>query len=46
MRFRFGHVANELLRRVLENKPEYLRMEDIEQAVGRTLNRLAVMRFA
>jgi hypothetical protein len=34
------HVANLLLRRVLENKPEHLRMEDIEQAVGWTLDQL------
>lgn len=40
MPFRFGHLANELLRSVLENKPEHLHMEDIEQAVGWTLDQL------
>jgi hypothetical protein len=40
MRSRLRSVANLLLRRVLENKPEHLHTEDIEQAVGWTLDQL------
>ncbi len=36
----FSHVANLLLRRVLETRPEELRMPDIEQAVSWTLDAL------
>jgi hypothetical protein len=36
----FSHVANLLLRRVLETRPEQLRVPDIEQAVSWTLDAL------
>ena len=36
----FSHIANLLLRRVLETRPEELRLPDIEQAVSWTLDGL------
>jgi hypothetical protein len=36
----FSHIANLLLRRVLETRPEELRLPDIEQAVSWTLDAL------
>jgi hypothetical protein len=36
----FHHISNLLLRRILESRPERLRMPDIEQAVGWSLDAL------
>jgi hypothetical protein len=37
---RFTHVANLMLRGVLVSKPEHVKLAEMRQALGRTLNAL------